>query len=297
MTDSLTRYESIKDTAWRAMVSGQLDESLNLLEDGIAWARASASSNIVDRLLCNRASVLIELGEAAAVTVELRKILMRNADDETRFLCGYTLARAFHVLGEGEKALQFAHMAQRHVHSLGPDQRSSCHNLTGVLLLHRSEFEQAITEFETALSLQPSKFTIRCAIFLDNLGYCHAIRNRPRKAFACLFESVRLSRRLRVPRVEATARLSLAYTYLQEGRAERARDHATRSLRLAEEQGDRTNLKYALFLLGEAQKQCGNPLLAHTHFHRLQREFYPESSAVPEMLLFLNVANLVNLKG
>lgn len=297
MTDGLAQYESFKNDAWSAISEGDLPKALTILEQGLSWARTDASATIIDRLICNRASVLIELAEDKQVGADLKKILLKSADDENRFLAAFTLARAYDLAGDTDRALQFARTAHRHVEHLGADQQASSHNRLGNLLLVKNDFEGALQEFERAIAVLPDGDSLRRAIVLDNLGYCQAIRGRFKKAFRSLFASVRLCRRLRARRVEASALLALAYAYLQQGDAARALRHSARSLELAEQTRDRMTEKYGLFVLGEAHKQAGNPLAARECFRRLQEEFYPASAVVPELLLFLNVVNMINLKA
>jgi tetratricopeptide (TPR) repeat protein len=291
-------YERLKGEAWEAVQAGELRKSLELYDQALAWAREHGEPWQVDRALCSRAGVLVVLGEGLGVLADLRRILLGNRDAESRFLAAYTLARAYDHQDDLEKALFYARIATREAGESGTaEQLSSSHNLIGILQLARSEFDQAFAEFTRALAILPPTELLRRAIVLDNLGYCHTIRGRYRKAFRDLFESVRLCVRLRARAFEASARLSLAYAYLQRERYRPAIRHATRSLALAQACEARMTVKYGLFVLGEAHKLAGNPLAARSYFQRLQQDYYPEAPNVPDLLLLLNVKNLVNLKA
>jgi tetratricopeptide (TPR) repeat protein len=291
-------FRRLRERALETVQAGRLREGLAQLEEALAEARGAGEEAEADRALCGRAAVLVELGEGAEVKPELRRILLKRADPESGFLAAYTLARAYDVEGDGEKALFYARIANRQAETSGIGEHlSASHNQIGNLLLTQSDFESALHEFHRALELLPPARSVRRAIALDNLGYCHAIRGRFRKAFRHLFESVRTCRALGARAIEASSRLSLAFAYLQCGRYGAAIRHAARSLALAEACEDQMTVKYGLFVLGEAEKMSGNPLAARHHFCRLQRDFYPEAPNVPDLLLLLNVQNLVNIKA
>jgi tetratricopeptide (TPR) repeat protein len=247
---------------------------------------------------------------------------LRNRSPETRFLASHSLSHACHLGGDIDKALFYARLANRHAKaSANVGHLITSHCEIGNLLLARSQFDPARSEFEAALALLPPDPSLRRAITLDFLGYCHATQGRFRKAFRHVFESLRICRRLgeavyrpkdrfalaapslRIsPRLggsifEISPRNTLAYAYLQIGRCHRALFHASRSLALCEELGDRASLKHALFLLGEGYKMLGNPVLARRYYQRLQQEYYPEAPGVADLLLVLNVQGMVNIKA
>ena len=91
------------------------------------------------------------------------------------------------------------------------------------------------------------------------------------------------------------AHVGLAYGYLEIDRPRRARDHARRGLRLAEEVEIPWQIKNALYLLGESEKLSGNEVMAHRHFSRLQQDFYPEDPVIPDFLMATDVRKLINL--
>ncbi len=297
-SQSADRYDQLKDQAWQAIHAGELYRALELLEEALKLARELAEPVLVDRTLCGRASVLVEIGRAAEVKPELRRLLLKAGDTETSFLASYTLARAYDVDGDSEKALFYAQIARRHAADLDqPEQLAASHNLLGNLMLLRCDFEGAFHEFQASMRQLPADAHLRRAIVLDNLGYCHACKGRLERAFPALFESVRICRRLGARSYEAIARLTLAYTYLLAGRWREALRHGRRSLGLAEGVDDRSTIKYVLFVLGEAEKGAGNAFAARFYFNRLQEEFYPGAPNVADLLLLLDVQNMINLKA
>lgn len=290
--------EDLRQAAWEAVQAGRLRQGLELLDRALDVARGQGRQEQVDRVVCNRAAVLVEVGEAEEVKQDLRRILLASADAEITFLAAYTLARAYDVENDAQKALFYARIAHRKAAANGAvELLAPSYNQLGLLLLARSEFEAALEEFRHSLEILPDGVSLRRATALDNLGYCLVIGGRYRKGFSALIQSVRMARSLGARSQEASSRLSLAFAHLQVGRYVDANRHARRSLALAEACEDRMTVKYGLFVLGEAEKLGGNPLAARRFFCRLQQEFYPEAPNVADILLLLNVQSLVNIKA
>lgn len=300
MSDDIShRCEALTEELRHALNQGRTAEALELAATAVRITRGCGDEDLEARAYCNWAAVSIEHGPSDGVRRELQRILLRSAHPRTRFLAAYSLARAYELLPNPEKALFYAQIANRHAHESGEATlRSSSHTLLAGLLLARSEFAAAKAELSRALELLPDEtLNLRRAFVLDNLGYCYVVQGHYRRGFTALFESLRICRRLGARRYEVDARLSLAFAYLQLGRLRATTRHARTSLAICEETGDRPNTKHALFLLGEAEKLSGNPLAARHYFLRLQQEYYPEAPQVPDLLLFLDVQQLINLKG
>lgn len=291
-------FEAKKEQAWHLALEGKLRPSLKLLDELLDWAREHGDRQQLDRALCARASVLVELGETAGIKQDLRRILLANADAEVSFLAAYTLSRAYDIETDVEKAVFYARIANRHALDGGSvEQQSSSFNQLGNLMLAQCDFEEAFEHIKKSLALIGPAPSIRRGICLDNLGYCYTIWGRYGKAFGALFEALRILRKQGARALEANTLLSLAFAYLQMGRFDRALRHARKSLGMAEECEDHMVVKYCLFVLGEAEKLSGNPLAAREHFLRLEEQFYPDNPNVADLLLVLNVQNLINLKA
>lgn len=291
-------YEPLMKQAAELALVGQLRQALAIASKVAEWANAHGEPWQLHRSTCSKAAVLIELGESGPIKNELRHTLLQTADPEIAFLASYTLSRAYDLEGNVSKAQFYARTASRHALMNGrPEQIASSHNLLGSLLLAQSEFESALSEFELAVAAISEEPTAKLASYLDNRGYCYIVLGQSRRGFRDLLTSVRMSRKSKAAIFEADARLSLAYAYLQEGLYRRSLHHARRSMMLADATGQRSTLKYGLFVLGEAEKLAGNPFAARQHFCRLQEEFYPDAPSVPDLLLFLNVQSVINIKA
>jgi tetratricopeptide (TPR) repeat protein len=292
-------YDELRDAGWRALNAGRLEEARESFARGLARSEELGEPVRTDRARCNLAAVLVELERTDEVKQQLRGMLLKNRDPGTRFLAAYTLSRAYEVEHNTDKALFYARIANRHAHEVGQDDAlSSSHNRLGSLLVATSDFAAAEPELRQALALTPERpLGVRRAAALDNLGYCCVVTGRVREGFRALFESVRICRRLGARRLEMHPRISLAYAYLQLDRFDAAQRHAASGLALAEEFEQRAQIKYALFILAEAEKLSGNPLAARHHYLRLQEDYYPDSPQVSDLLLFLDVQSLINIKA
>lgn len=289
--------EALRRQAWEAVQAGRLRQAVELLDQALAMARSSGSREQVDRALCNRAAVLVELGQGASVRQELRRILLEGASG-AGFLAAYNLARYYETVKDFDKAMFYAKIAHEHARRLGDqDWISSSHNQLGNLLIALSDFEEARSQLELALTLAPGSSNLRRAIALDNLGYCHVVQGRYRPGFRAHFEALRIIRRLGARAWEAVVEVSLCFAYLEIGRYRRAIRHGAAALHLAEETENRETLRNALFALGEAFKQAGEPLVARRHFARLQEEFYPDAEGTADLLLLMDVLRVVNIKA
>lgn len=292
------RCEQLRESAWSEVYSGRIGRGLELHEEAVRIAEDNGDPHMRDAALCGRATLWIETGEIAEAQPVLRRILMQNADSLNSFRAAYALSRSYELQRDLEKAGFYARIAHRNSRQTADPLQLSCsYNQLGGLAMIASDFESALPLLQQALTLLPETPSVARALVLDNLGYCEGILGQWRKGFRSLFASLMLLRRLGAHGFEAVPRLSLAYGYLEIGRPNRAFQHAKRAFALASQQESLEPQKYGLFLLGEAEKQRGNPLAARYYFHRLQENFYPDSPEVPDLLLFINVQQLVNLKA
>lgn len=275
--------------------------ALASFDSSMELAIESGDSKTWDRAFCNRCAVATELGhedQQDSARGELRQIVLRGAEAETKFLASYTLARIYELDKNYERALFYARIARQHCGSL---QRSewiaSSRNQIANLLLAESLFEEACAEYEGALRLMPSQPTIGRAQILDNLGYCRVIQGRHREGFRLLFDSVRTLRRFSAERFLARPLLSLCYAHLDLARHHDALRHGRRALELAMRFGDHDSVKNAHYLLGETYNQLGEDDAARGFFLRLQERYYPQAPNVPELLMAIDVRTLINLKA
>jgi tetratricopeptide (TPR) repeat protein len=295
--ESLADYRAARAAWGEALDAGRLDEALELLDAGLAWAAAHGDDEQRDRARVVRAATLIELGRAEGRLPELRELVMSAHDAENSFLAAYSLARAYELRKETKKALFYAQVARDRAEALDRGRQGASQNLLANLLVAESRFDAAIAGYGVALDLLAPEDELRRAVILDNLGYCEALLGRRAAGLALLRESLRSLRRLGAERHELVTRLDLCFVLLEAERPRAARRHGRRALELASRLADAEAERNALYLLGAAAAALGDRFGARRFYERLQAGFYPDADYLPDVLLQVDVRGLVNLKA
>lgn len=294
--------ERLLDEGRRLLAAERLDDALGVYEDAERLAQERGDARMADLAFVNRCAVSIPLtrgrGLPGEVVNRLRQILMSGGDDVSCRLAAYNIARTFEFTKEHRKGLFYARIALDRSVVLGvADWLASSHNQIGNFLLAESRCDEARAEYERALALLPEEDSVRRAAIHDNLGYALVLLGATREGLALLYRSLRSFRRLGARRERILPHLSLAYALLEVDRPRHALRHGTLALGLAEEAGEDDSVKHALFLIGEAAHQSGDPDAARRHYERLQERYFPGASYLPDVLLTVDVRKLVNLKA
>lgn len=297
------RFERLLEEGRRHLAAERLDEALRTYDEAERLAEAHGDGRRSDLAFVNRCAVLIPMTRGQGLPGEamnrLREILMSGRDDVNCRLAAYNIARTFEFTKEHRKGLFYARIALDRSQVLGGgDWLASSHNQIGNFLLAESRFDEARREYEEALALLPeSDPSVRLAAIHDNLGYAHVMLGAVARGLALLYRSLRTLRRLGARRERILPHLSLSFTLLELGRFRHALSHGLKALGLAEEAGEEDSIKHALFLIGEAAQQAGDPDAARRYFERLQERYFPEAAYLPDVLLAVDVRKLINLKA
>lgn len=284
--------------ARQAVEAGQLDAALAIYTAGAELAAARRDRICEERMRCSRAGVLVVLERGEEATADLRRILMSSRSTANRFLAAYNLSCHYDRAGVAERAHFYAKQSLDHARRSGRrDFLAQAHNQLANLLVLESYFDAASAAYQEALGYLPAAPSVARSLVLANLGYCRVVSSELPDAFRLLFAGLRMMRHLDAGTWEVVSRvrLSLCLAYLEIGRLDRARCHGETALAAAEAHGDRQAIKHSLYLLGEVEKSDGSHLAAFCHFSRLQREFYPESHGVTDMLMVTTTHKLINL--
>lgn len=295
------RFEALIEEGRAHLEAERLEEALRAIERAEALAEELGDRRAADRAYANRCAVLIAVdrGLAAESLQRLREILMAGDDAVTAWLAAYNVARAYEFMKEHRKGLFYARIALDRARLLeAADWVASSRNQIGNFLLAESRFDAACEEYEEALALLPSnQGSVRQAAIFDNLGYAYVILGRLRPGLTLLYRSLRQLRTMGQYRETILPHLSLCYALIETGRHRHAMRHGAQALALAEEAGEEDSIKHALFLLGEAAQQTGDPAMARELFERLQERYFPGASYLPDVLLTVDVRKLINLKA
>jgi tetratricopeptide (TPR) repeat protein len=294
--ESAQQFEALKDRWQRAIEAGRLEEAEEIIEQACQWARAHGDDRQVDSAVCALAAVAIQLGRGERELPRLREILLRSSDPANCRLAAYHISVHYQYAKNFTKSLFYARIARDRSELLQrADWNASSHNQLGNALLGDSAIDEAGREYELALQLMPPSATIWRARILNNLGYCRAVQGRFAEAYTLLYESLAILRRSGGERYQITTRIDLCFTHLETGRYLLARRQGRIALALAERVGEVDGIKNALYLLGETAHLAGDPETARGYFSRLQGDFFPRVSYLPEFLLAVDVRKLVNL--
>ena len=295
---------------WSALVAaGEFEPALALVESALAWTREQGDPTLVDRALCNRAAIALELGRGAALVGELRALLMRSEDGENAFLAAYTIARHYELAKEPRKGLFYARLARDRASLLDAPRRGSSLNLIANFLMSECRFDEALATYDEAESIflaadaavsaasAEAANRLRAAVIGYNVGYCRVVSGDSAGGLDRLYRSVRELVRLGARRHEMLARLDLAFALLDARSPRHAGRHAERALALGREFADAAAEKNALYLAGAAASARGDEFGARRRFAELQGSFFPDADYLPELLLRVDVRQLVNLKA
>lgn len=291
-------FSLLRRRARQAYRLGEFAESLALYDRAWEWARRHGGPDDLDRALCGRASVAIELGNGDGLVSSLREVLMRSANDENCFLAANNLGRAYELKRLPKKAAFYARMAYDRALLVGSREwLASALNLLGNACLAESRTNEAKQQYTAALELIPRTMETWRALIEQNLGYAHVVDSNLTAGFGLLYRSLRALRRLGALRYTASVHVDLAFGHLEAGRPRLALRHARVAISRAEQDGDRELLKNALYLLGEAANLSNSSHEARQSFSRLQLEFFPNSGHLPDFLLAVGVRGMVSLRA
>jgi len=297
-TALLKRYEELREAGNLAAQEGRLEEASSLLH--AAWELAGRGDDRVleSRSFCNLAAIRIEQGRFDELLPQLRDVLVRNEDIENCRLAAYHLARAYERRKDYKKGLFYARIARERTESLPvPDVEwlASSHNQIGNFLVADSRFEEGLSHYREALALHPPS-PVRRALIHNNIGYCHLMLGRFDSAFNLLFDSLRLFRRMKAEKLQLRVELDLCLACLETRRNRHALRHGSRALMIADKLGSESDVKNALYLLGEATHMLGDEESARRLFDRLQQH-YPDTPYLTDFLLAIDVRNVINLRA
>lgn len=292
-----TEFDDLRNLGQKAVEEGNLEGAETRFDQALSWASDHGSDRQRDLALCNRAAVAIELRCDEGQVAQLREVLLRNSDPTNSLLAAYHISIFYQLSKKNhKKSLFYARIAHGRAELLDrPNLLASSHNQLGNALLGECFVEEACMEYETALRLMPGQASIWRARILDNLGYCRILQKRYEEGYAFLYESLQLLRRLKADRYQVSTRLDLSFAHLETGRYRHALHQGIAALGLAERTGQDDSVKNALYLVGEAANLSGDLDAASSHFRRLQRQFFPEASYLPNFLLAVDVRKLINL--
>lgn len=282
MNDS--RYWELYHRGSQALAAARVLEAEEAFAQ--AWLEASLQElhPLVDRAWCNWAAVRFERGETAGIQDGLMRVLGTSADLKARQLAAYNLAVQLRAEDRTRPARLYAGMAERQAAELG-DQRSraACLHMLGLLEIDEGRLMDAREHFTIALEISVEEVANpHTFVSMTSLGACLTFLGRRSGSLWLLEESLAMATDLGSTFYEPALRLNLGFARLEWGDLDEAIAHGRSALDLLD--GDDAEVKFALYLLGEAHARRGDRPEAERYLDSFQKTYYPD---FPEVVPFL----------
>jgi tetratricopeptide (TPR) repeat protein len=284
----------LRERAAALVAEDRLEAAAVILDEAVGAARASGDPELLDRTLCNRAAVAIELGRGDGELQQLREILLAQRSPAAAFLAAYNLAEAHQIARQHRKALFYAQIAEARARATGrsPWVASSLNRL-GNLHVAVSQLDAARDCYLQAAKLVEPGDASRALPILQNIGYVDALEGNFPLALERLYQACRGLRNAGTR--SALIHLDLAWTLLQVGRPLLAARHAGRALNLAAENRPETR-KAALLLATQAAREAGRDDDA-ADFGAELSDYYPAYGQLSAIVGAVNLLPVVNLRA
>jgi tetratricopeptide (TPR) repeat protein len=282
-----------------ALRQGRIEEARGFFDTALEFARREGDPVHEDRAVCSRAAVRIVLGETMEVVPELRDVLNHHSNAENSRLAAYSLSLAYEQKRDFKKGIFYARVALNYSRLL---QRKkwilSSLNQLGNCLMGESFFDEATACYNEALEIVGEETSFHRWAILENLGYAKVLLGKPREGLGMLLRSLRgLLREQAATENAMVAHTDLSYAYLEVGRPRYAMKHAMAGMEAAERLGYPDVKRNAMYLLGQSYQEFGRSGDAAGVFEALQREFFPDSPAVAQFLMAVDVKSMINLRA
>ena len=300
-------FETLRERGRDLVARGSYREAAAVYLRAAEVATEAGDADLADEALCGWGAAETELGNAAEVMPELRRILLGSTVDQNCCLAAYTLARAHELEGQIRKALFYARLFRdRAEYVERPGLTGLAQNLLGNLLVAEGREAEAANCYRLALRTSDDAAPIWIASAEGNLGYClisratarKAVRSaRMREGLRLLYRSIRSFRRSGAVQHTMLPHQDLCYAHLELKRPAQARRHGQRALRLAERYQDSAVIKSCLYLLGQVALLEGDTETARDVFGELGERFYSGQPDLADLLLGLDLRQVVNLRA
>lgn len=292
-------YETFSARGAEATRRGDFERARAAYSRAADIAAQQGDSKGSDKAALNLAMVWIQLGDARKGEEGLREILLRTSDPRLAFSAAYNLASSLRKQGRFEKALGYARRAMERARALdAPELLAPVHNLLGNIFLQRSELDEALSAYRTALALwerQPGDTRYLRAILEENLGYCLLLRKEIEAGVARIRHALLLADEVQDRRCRTECLQDLCYGLLLRGEHEEAAAAGDAALEEAVAWGYRDLEENCHFLLGEIGTQTGDTARRDRHFERLQT-VHPELPFLKDFLCAVDVTEIITLK-
>jgi tetratricopeptide (TPR) repeat protein len=292
--------EASRRDALVRLEQGDFAAALACYDAALSAARATSDAGFVDWMYVCRSAAAAELGPSEAELVELKRILLRNAEPATCVRAAHTAARIYELKRDFDKALFYNRIARRHAETVGDAAvLAHCDNQSGMLLTVDSRFPEAAEVYRRALARtqgDAAVSTVFRAVWKDNLGYCLIASDHVADGLALVHEAFETLEKEGASSYTVFPLLDLCFGYLQLDRLQEARWFGEAGLERVPLCGEPAVEKSFLYLLGETCRLLGDDAGARTYFDRLAVH-YPEFRNLRAYLEVFDFRNVINLRS
>ena len=276
------------------MHSGDYLGAHRLFAEAVDVARQLDDPELLDRAVCNRAALAIEIDGGSSELQALREVLLAQRSAAAAFLAAYNLAEAYQLSRQHRKAAFYAEIAlDRAVRAERPEWVASSHNRLGNLHVALNQLALARQRYEAALTMVGPN-DLRVPAITENLGYVDALEGDLSSALTRLYRALRMLRRRGT--TTALIHLDIAWTTLQAGRADLAWKHAALARERAEASHDHEQLKNALMLGIQAARALDDRLSAALLSEALA-DAYPHQAGLAALFGAADWTCVLNLRA
>lgn len=284
------RVEQLRQAGLAKVRENELEEALALYDEALALATDEDARELIT---INKADTLIALERSGQEVQELARVIMRRRTPRHVCLAAYALQYKNRLEGDFKRALFYGQLALRAAEEANDlaYKRAVLVDLGNVYEMD-SQIDRAVECFESALEVldvDDPQHRLSRGYALENLGYCHLLREETARGISLIREALEL---LDDAMGRAEAYIDLCYAYVDEGDLEQAKLCGEKGLAIAK---DDRQIRNAHYLLGEVAYKTGDIETAERHFDELSR-FYPQFRNLKNLLFALDLRRMVNLK-
>ncbi len=289
-------FDALSDKGRKATLRGEFGEALACYSEA---RNVAAGRGMLDAADLNIAMVHLQMGHNRRGQEGLREILLRTGAPRIAFSASYNLASSLRKQGRYDRALSYADRALHHARKVElPDPLAAVHSLYGNIRLNQNHLSHALEEYATSMNYriaQEGDTRYSRAILLENIGYCHLLKEDLDTGIRKIEEALALASEVGDRRCIAECLQDLCYGHLLAGRHEQAVAMGCKALSRAGENEYHDIEKNCHYLLGELGSRTDNIERRDEHFNRLQ-DMHPELPFLKDFLCAVDVTNFITLK-
>jgi tetratricopeptide (TPR) repeat protein len=287
-------FDELREAGLAQMRAGDLADADRLFTAALACAPNEAAQTLIN---IYRAGIAVYRREASNLIDALPRNLMRRDSPRHVFVASYYLVMHYTLSRQPLEAARYTRTLLDAADELGDLYYSAAaYDSVSALEILRANYEDALQASVNALRCLAGYTGELDTAWLrgaaeNNAGYCLLALNRHEEAIPYFQRSKHALAAVPGEVSAADVDVNLALAHLALGRLDEAEEHASRADTLITPARERLR-RYVHYLKGEIAQQRGDPDAALQHFARL-RTYYPEISALEDLLLMIDVSPLL----